>query len=171
MEEDVIEVAKSGRAACRTCREKIAKDVLRFGEMAPNQFDGGMSLRWHHIECAAKSLGPKLKAAMARYEGEIPDRAKLEELMASGAKTAAKTFPYVEKAPSGRSRCLECQETIEKGAWRVAIEREIDAGGMTRMGAGYLHPGCAEAHAGDLWDAVKENSGLSDAEFTEARGA
>ena len=36
-----IEMAKSGRATCRTCREKIDKDTLRFGEETANAFDPG----------------------------------------------------------------------------------------------------------------------------------
>ena len=43
----------------------------------------------------------------------------------------------------------------------VAIEREIDAGGFTRMGAGYLHPKCAfqyEETPDDLADQLQDNS-------------
>jgi hypothetical protein len=170
--DDVIEVAKSGRATCRTCRKKIDKGVLRFGEAAANQFDpdGGMTMRWHHIECAAGSLGAKVKAVLDAHSGEIPNRAEIEKLITSKKASAERAFPYAERAPTGRSRCIECNETIEKESWRVAIEREIDTGTITRAGAGYLHPACTEAHAGDVWDAVRENSGLSDAEFQELRG-
>ncbi len=36
---DVIEASPSGRATCRTCKKKIDKGVVRFGEETPNAFD------------------------------------------------------------------------------------------------------------------------------------
>ncbi len=175
--ENVIEAAKSGRATCRTCKKKIDKGALRFGEAAENQFDpdGGMSLRWHHLECAAGAMPEKVKPALDEHDGEIANRDEIEKLIASGGAKkkggAQKSFPYAEKAPTGRSRCLECGEPIAKDTWRVALEREIDAGAFTRTGAGYLHPACVEAQAGDIWDEVFENSGLDDAERSELEAA
>lgn len=172
--DNVIEVAKSGRATCRTCRKKIDKGALRFGEAAENAFDpdGGMSLRWHHLECAAKQLPAKVKPALEAYGGDVPNRAEVESLLAAGKKGGGqKAFPYAERAPTGRSRCIECDQAIEKGTWRVAIEREIDTGSFVRTGAGYLHPACVEAQAGDVWDEVEANSGLDEAEQKELSGA
>lgn len=171
--DNVIESAKSGRASCRTCRKKIDKGSLRFGEAAENQFDpdGGMTLRWHHLECAAKQMPEKVKPALDAFDGDVPNRAQIDAALASGKKKAAaqKSFPYAEKAPTGRSRCIECGEPIEKDTWRVAVEREIDAGGFQRTGAGYLHPACSEVHAD--WDQVEENSGLDEAELADLRNA
>lgn len=151
---DVIEVAKSGRAGCRTCKKPIPKDELRFGEEFANAFsaDGEMGHRWHHMKCAAEKLPNKLKDAMGAYEGEIPTelRTELEQIADEAAKKQkgkSDAFPYVDLAPTGRAKCIQCRETLEKGQPRVAVERELDAGGMTRMGAGYLHPGCAAAYA------------------------
>jgi poly [ADP-ribose] polymerase len=148
---DMIEVAKSGRAACRTCKSPIPKGDLRFGEEFANQFsvDGEMGHRWHHMKCAAEKLPNKLKDAMAAYEGEIPNRAELDALADEAAKQQkgkSDAFPYVDLAPTGRARCIQCREPLEKAQPRVAVERELDAGGMTRMGAGYLHPACAAAY-------------------------
>lgn len=170
--ENVIEPAKSGRATCRTCRKKIEKGALRFGESMESQFDpDGTSLLWHHLECAAKKVPDKVKPVLAAYTGDVPDRAALEQTLASAKKSADRAFPYAERAPSGRSRCLECEETIPKGEWRVAIEREIDTGSFVRTGAGYLHPKCAEAHAGDIWEEVEANSELEPAELDALRAA
>ena len=60
---NVIEEAKSSRATCRTCRQKIEKGALRFGEETLNQFDteGGTSYFWHHLPCAAQKRGALLK--------------------------------------------------------------------------------------------------------------
>jgi hypothetical protein len=175
----MIEVAKSGRAACRTCKKPIAKDELRFGEEFANQFsaDGGTSYRWHHLACAAQKLAPELKQALDAYSGSVPDREELDRLMAAGiAKEAAKPggFPYADKAPTGRARCLQCREAIAKGTPRVAIEREIETGmGMTK-GAAYMHPKCVaaqvEASEGDLEELVsqlRENSKLPAGELEQ----
>jgi hypothetical protein len=58
-------------------------------------------------------------------------------------------FPYVDRAPTGRARCLQCREAIDKGALRVAVEREIETGGMAQKSAGYLHPACGAAYAAE----------------------
>lgn len=176
MDTDVIEPAKSGRAACRTCRKKIDKGALRFGEAMESQFDpdGGVSLAWHHMLCAAERMPEKLKPALDAYAGDVPDRAAIEAAIASpkkGKGASKTTFPRAEKAPSGRARCIECEVTIAKGEWRVAVEREIDTGTFVTTGAGYLHPKCVGAHVGDIWDVVFERSGLTDQEAAEVRAA
>jgi len=171
----VIEEAKSGRATCRTCRQKIDKGVLRFGEETPNQFDegGGTSHMWHHLLCAAQKKGALLKPVLDAYTGELPNRAELEAAIANPPKSSGgpkAAYPYAERASTGRSKCIQCDEPIEKGALRVAVEREVDTGTFTRSGPGYLHPKCAVENTGDaeLLAKVKANSqGLSEADATE----
>lgn len=173
---DIIEESKSSRATCRTCREKIDKGVLRFGEEVANQFDpdGGTTHQWHHLTCAAGRMAAKVKAAMAVFAGPIPDRAALEELLANPPKAAGKkggpkaNYPYGERAATSRSKCLQCDEAIEKGTFRIAVEREVDTGSFTTTGPGYLHPGCAAEYTGDeaLLQKVKTNSaGLTPADI------
>jgi hypothetical protein len=172
-----IEVSKSNRASCRTCKNKIEKGVLRFGEEVPNNFDpdGGPAYVWHHMECAAKSKAPKLKEAMDAYTSEIANKKELEDLMAnakpSGTKGAAKgVYPYAERAATGRSKCIRCDEAIEKGTLRIAVEREVDTGSFTTTGPGYLHPACAIEHTGEaaLLEKIKANSpGLNASDLTE----
>jgi len=138
---NMIEIAKSGRATCRGCGEKIAKDLHRFGEETPNNFseDGGTSYRWWHLGCAATKLANELRAALAGYVGEIPDRAALD---ATIAEHAHPDYPYVQRAANGRARCRVCNETITKGELRIAFERTYEtAAGMTKS-AGYVHPKC-----------------------------
>jgi poly [ADP-ribose] polymerase len=175
----MIEVAKSGRAACRTCKNNIEKGELRFGEEFANQFStsGEPSYRWHHLACAAKKLPVELKGALDAYAGEVPNRDELEQLMAGGlAKAAAKPagYPFADHAPTNRARCMQCDQTIEKGAFRVAIEREIERGGMTQRSAGYMHPACVQAQiedaGGDLEEMVSQlrtNSKLPAAELEQ----
>ncbi|HSO39969.1 MAG TPA: hypothetical protein VLT33_45895 [Labilithrix sp.] len=159
-----IEVAKSGRAGCRTCRNPIAKGELRFGEESANAFGepGDMSYRWHHLKCAASKLPDELKTALAVHEGEIPDREELDKLMAEAVANKPPPFPYADRAPTGRARCQACGEAIAKGALRVAIERELDRGMGATKGAGYLHPACATAF-------VEEQGGTHEKLTTELR--
>ena len=175
---NVIEEAKSGRASCRTCKKPIAKGELRFGEEAPNAFGDQPSMRWHHLTCAADKLPAELKAALDEYSGDVPNRAELDKQMADSiAKGHAKPggFPYVDKAPTGRARCMQCSEAIAKDSLRVAIEREIDTGATVTRGAGYMHPKCVaaylEANGGDkheLVEGVRANSRLTPADLDAA---
>lgn len=143
-----IEVAKSGRAGCRSCKSPIPKGELRFGEETPNAFGdaGDMSYRWHHLKCAASKLPDELRVALAAYEGEVPDREELDKLMSEADAKKPPPYPHADRAPTGRAKCLECGEAIPKGELRVAIERDIDRGMGVTKGAGYLHPACAAAY-------------------------
>lgn len=156
----LIEHAKSGRASCRKCREKIAKDELRFGH--ETVFQDASTYQWYHLKCAAEKVANDFGKALRDFEEEIPDRAELDKLVAANRKKQKPTtFPYAEFAPSGRSSCQVCEEKIAKGEIRVAFEREIDAGGFSRMGAGYLHPQCVsdfEDVPDDLAEELTENS-------------
>jgi hypothetical protein len=173
----IIEEAKSGRAACRTCKKPIAKGELRFGEEFESQFaEGGASHRWHHLACAAAALPDALTATLATYDGPLPDRAALEQQIADGRKkTKPAAFPYFDWAPTGRARCLQCQVAIDKGSLRVAVERQLEVGMQQTKGAGYLHPGCVAAYlekesldrAGFV-DGLRANSRLEPAELDDA---
>src|SRR5262245_45220952 len=120
---ETIEIAKTGRARCRTCREPIEKGALRSGEEQPSAYTDGMQWVWHHLTCAAKKKPALVQAALATFEGEVPNRAELDALMAEADQTAT-TFPYAERATTGRARCQQCNQPIEKASLRVAFERE-----------------------------------------------
>ena len=165
----VIEEAKSGRARCRTCREAIAKGELRFGEEVPNAFGGGeMALQWHHLACAAAKKPKELEQAVQGYAGTIPESV-LAAMKESAAKAKPATFPYAERAPTGRSKCLACEQPIEKDTLRIAVEREVEIAGQMRTSPGYLHPACAKAYTQDdeLGDLLAANSSLPPAEMQE----
>lgn len=172
----IIEPAKSGRAKCRSCKKTIEKGSLRLGEEILDQFgSGGTTHVWHHVECAAEKKPDQLRAAMAEYDGEIPDRDKLEKKLAESAKKLPPgMFPYAENASTGRSKCMACQESIAKDTLRVAIEREVDTGMFKTKGPGYLHPMCAADFTGDkgMFPKVKENSrDLSKEQLAELEAA
>ena len=162
-----IEPAKSGRASCRTCRSPIAKGELRLGVEVPNAFsEGELTYQWHHLLCGAKKQQGPLKEAMAAWAGEIPNRAELEAELAKAPAGKPGTFPYAERASTGRAKCKQCDEPLAKGELRVAVEVEVDTGSFVRKGPGYLHPACAVAYTGqdDLFAQVKKNSAGLDAE-------
>jgi hypothetical protein len=156
----VIEKAKSGRAKCRKCREKIEKDDFRFGHEVASDF--GDALQWYHLKCAAQKVPIDFDSTLKEFGDEVPDREELEATIANNrGKQKPTTFPYAELAPSARSGCLVCDQKIAKDEPRIAIEREIDTGGFVRQGAGYLHPKCAmqyEETPDDLADQIEENS-------------
>ena len=166
---ETIEVAKTGRARCRVCRQPIEKGALRFGEEQPSAFAEGMQWAWYHLTCAAGKKPVPLRSALAAFEGEVPDRAELDKVLAQSDQSPS-VFPYAEHAPTGRSKCQRCRQPIEKGVLRIAIEREVEVGGMGRPGAAYLHPSCAvaELEQPDLQQAVRANSrGLSDEDHAQ----
>ena len=182
--EDIIEVAKSGRAKCKTCGEKIEKDDLRFGEAFVNTFSssGGVSFRWNHLLCAAKAMPAKLEGALESWSGDVPDRAALDAAIAAAEQKKGdgeSAYPYADHAPTGRASCIVCGEKLEKGSVRVAVEREIDTGSFTRKGPGYLHPSCIDDHAEQedfdpeaFVEELKKNTRVVDEkELEEALGA
>lgn len=175
---NVIEEAKSGRASCRTCKKAIAKGELRFGEEAPNAFGDQPSMRWHHMTCAAEKLPAELKAALDQFTGTVPNRAELDKLMSealAGGRAKPGGFPYADKAPTGRARCMQCSQGIDKDSIRIAVEREIDTGAMVTKGAGYMHPACVAAYVeansldkDDLVEGLRANSRLVPADLDKA---
>jgi len=172
---NVIEEAKSGRASCRTCKKAIAKGELRFGVEAQTQFSDTPSLQWHHLLCAAGKLPAELKAALAEHAGEVPNRPEIDAAIAAAEKKgAAKAtgFPHAEKAPTGRAKCMLCEQAIDKGTFRIAVERELEVGGNVTRGAGYLHPRCAAENLeniggtlDELIEGLRANSKLDEAEL------
>jgi poly [ADP-ribose] polymerase len=161
-----LEVSPSGRARCRGCKEAIAKGDLRFCEEYTSAFTDGEAYRYWHVLCAAPKLPVQVKQAMDAYDGDIPNKAEIETAMTAGAKKGGKggaklPFPHADVAPTGRARCMGCDETLEKGKLRVAVERETETPtGMMVRGAGYLHPKCSLGWA--------EEQGLEPEEFIES---
>jgi hypothetical protein len=136
-----IEIAPSGRASCRGCRQPIAKGDCRFAEEYRNQFseEGGMSFRYWHLPCAATKLANELAAALAVYDGPVVDRSAIEAAIAEHERP---TMPYAERAGSGRARCRACDENIAKGELRVAFERSYETPTGPQQMAAYAHARC-----------------------------
>ena len=177
---NVIEEAKSGRASCRTCKKTIGKGELRLGVEVQTQFSDTPSMAWHHVLCAAGKLPAELKEALATFEGDVPNRAELEKAMEDAIKKGGAKpggFPYTDRAPTGRAKCMQCSEAIEKGAFRVAVEREVDTGAFQTRSAGYLHPRCVAENlenvggsVEELVEGLKKNSRIPEADLNAVIG-
>jgi len=168
-----IEAARSSRSRCRTCRRKIDKDNLRLGILLEGPY--GTGYLWHHLTCAAKRRSDDVEAAYeekAWAEGvEVPPIEELRKLkeQAAEAKAKRKEAPYVERAPSGRSRCKHCGETIEKDALRIALLREVTFGNQVRGTPINVHPQCVASEI-RAEDCATEIEGFEEALNTNSKG-
>lgn len=138
----VIEGARSARSKCKICRKKIDKDVLRLGTLIEGPF--GTGYIWEHLTCAAKRTFEKVEEAYAaeawNHAKEPPEVPAIEELAklraeADKKRVERRELPYVEVAPSGRSRCKHCGELIAKDEFRVVLAQEVVFGSQTRTAA------------------------------------
>jgi len=168
-----IEGARSSRSKCKTCRKPIQKDTIRLGILIDGPF--GQGYLWHHLTCAAKRHFEALEEA---YEGrfwteglEVPSLDEMRQLAEKQERKQAekKQTPYVEVAPTGRSKCRHCDEPIGKDAFRIALLREVEFYGQTRSGPINVHPQCvAGAIVAD--DCLTEVDGFADQLRMNSRG-
>ena len=134
----VIEPAASGRAKCRGCGQKIAKDELRFGEVTENPYGDGDRTLWFHPVCGAyKRPEPFVEAMAATLAGDglVAELEAIETPAAEGETIAwlrdqsrvglnHRRLPRIDsagRAPTGRARCRSCREPIAKDAWRIGL--------------------------------------------------
>jgi hypothetical protein len=62
----IVELARSDRAICRTCNNKIGGGQLRFGE--PYLYENKLSYKWHHPDCVSKRIITLLLSKIEGYE-------------------------------------------------------------------------------------------------------
>lgn len=142
---DIIENAKSGRSSCRACRKKIDAGTPRYG-LAIESYDEEIAHIWFHLACGAKDAKGRFQVVYDKYKDQIPELAEIYQPSASGsaAASAPGSYPYIEKASTGRSKCMTCNEAIVKDDERLAIERTVEVNGFSRTGPGYMHLKCAK---------------------------
>lgn len=173
----LIEGARSGRAKCKTCRKAIAQGTLRIGIRVEGPY--GVGHMWHHLACAAKRQFDKVEEAYTmeawNFAKSVPDDlpalGELRELReeAEKKKAEAKSIPYAELDPSGRAKCKQCNETLEKGSPRVVVGRAVEFGQQTRTTPINVHPGCV-ADALQAEDNATEVDGFAEALRTNSKG-
>jgi len=165
---DVLERAPTGRAKCRGCGKAIEKGELRFGEALPNPYREGDAVYWLHPGCAAL-MRPEKWMALARSQAvDVPDRDELERAAEQGiAHPQLTKLARALRSPSGRARCRQCRNVIDKDAWRLDLQ-EFEEG---RFGAGgSVHVACATSYFGTadiLSRIVRLTPELGDGDRTE----
>jgi len=160
-----IEKARSGRSKCKGCRRPIQKDKVRIGILIEGPF--GPGYLWNHLGCAMRHRPDDVEQAYADEiweEGlEVPSLESLREeaSKAEEKKKEKKEPPYVEIAPTGRSKCKHCGEAVEKGAFRIAILRNVEFYGQVRSGPINVHPACVAKEL-EADDCATERDGIED---------
>ena len=164
-----IEHAKSGRATCKCCREKIAKGELRIG--FNSERDGYMYTRWHHVKCAGvvdpdtllgfELLSSDEKDMVLRFitkSGSSSHKMSQSPLKTFQSQESSSYPPTIEHAKSGRSTCKArgCREKIAEGELRIGFSRDRDGYIYTRWHhvrcAGQVNPDTLEG-----FDALTED--------------
>lgn len=176
-----IEGARSSRSKCKTCKRAIDKGLLRLGVLIEGPF--GTGYLWHHLTCAAKRRPDDVEEAYRAEcwdEGvKVPPIEDLRQLKDKAEKKRAekKEAPYVERAPTGRSKCVQCSEPVGQGEWRVVVLRSVEFYNQVRSGPIKVHPGCvadalrqpdSATEAEGFAEAVHRNSRLPDTEVDDA---
>ena len=143
-----VEIAPSGRAACRGCKQAIAKGLPRFAEETANQFseEGGVSYRYWHLVCAAPKMANELAAALTGFEGAVEDRDALDALIAQHLRPES---PYAERAGSGRAKCRSCDRAdLDRAA--AARKTQAVAGDRALSTQRFQPPDGTRAERGEL---------------------
>lgn len=96
--QNTIEVAKSGRASCRGCGDKIDEGALRFG-LVDLGFSASGSHRWFHLACAWKKQRDVMQALLDE-KGEDLDLESIEREIESVEDTAKKPTPARSPSPA-----------------------------------------------------------------------
>ena len=136
-----IEPASSGRAKCRGCGQKIAKDELRLGERLPNPFGDGEMTLWFHVVCGAYKRPEPFLEALATTAETVEGNEQLESEAKRGVEhRRLPRLDRAQRATTGRARCRSCREAIEKDTWRLALVY-YEEGRFNP--SGYLHPRCS----------------------------
>ncbi|MFN0241931.1 MAG: hypothetical protein ACKVWV_03490 [Planctomycetota bacterium] len=141
-----IELARSNRSKCKTCKKAIDKGVARIGVLIEGPF--GVGYLWHHLKCLARrDIGLVEEAYAGAYTAEGVQKPPIEELRAVAEESAKKKeekqeAPYVERAPSGRSKCAQCGEPVADASFRVVVLRSVEFYNQVRNGPIKVHPGC-----------------------------
>ncbi|KAM7298160.1 poly [ADP-ribose] polymerase 1 [Ixodes scapularis] len=119
------EYAKSGRAACKGCKEKIDNAELRLAVMVQSPMFDGKVPHWYHFMCffskqRPKSVGDIDKYGTLRYEDQKRIQEKIESKMAAGTTADDLRDFSTEYAKSNKSTCKGCSEKIAKGVVRIS---------------------------------------------------
>lgn len=153
----MAEYAKSGRAACKKCKDNIAKDSLRMAIVVQSPMFDGKVPHWHHFSCFWQRASAQSTADIAGFSDlRWDDQEKIKKAIESGGATGGEKGDQkgqvkgdktlndfaVEYAKSNRSTCKGCTQKIEKDQIRVskkALDPEKPQLGLIDR---WYHTGC-----------------------------
>lgn len=141
-----LESSPNGRAKCRGCGQNIAKGEQRFGESVVSPFTGSETTLWFHADCAACR---RPEAAIALFESESAADPTLKPLLDEASlgvqHPRLARVALIERSPSGRAKCRQCQELIGKDLLRIKLEIFEEA---RFQPIGYIHLTCQREYFG-----------------------
>ncbi|VVC90162.1 unnamed protein product [Leptidea sinapis] len=135
------EYAKSGRAGCKACKEKIDQGSLRIAVMVQSAFHDGKQPNWHHEECFFKKKCPSSIAEIGNFNKlRHADQKRIKEMLGKtfdlptekgskkgkGKKRTNETTVLgisnysIEYAKSSRATCKHCDIKICKDEIRIS---------------------------------------------------
>ncbi|CAH2266923.1 jg8828 [Pararge aegeria aegeria] len=135
------EYAKSGRASCKACKQKIDQGTLRIAIMVQSAFHDGKQPNWHHEECFFKKKSPgsiveianfnklthsdqtRIKSQLGNPSGIIMPAEKGKKGKAAkreNSEKAALSNYSIEYSKSSRASCKHCDIKICKDEVRVS---------------------------------------------------
>ncbi|XP_047526673.1 poly [ADP-ribose] polymerase [Vanessa atalanta] len=136
-----VEYAKSGRASCKACKNKIDQGVLRIAIMVQSAFHDGKQPNWHHEECFFKKKCPGSIAEIANFNKlKNDDQVRIKSMLGNpsgivmpaeknkkgksnkrdNSEKAALANYSIEYSKSSRATCKHCDIKICKGEIRVS---------------------------------------------------
>lgn len=155
--EGKAEYAKSGRAGCKKCKEKISEQSLRLARMVNSPFTDGKVPQWFHFTCFWTKKFPVSDSSQFQGYGDLKpaDQERIKGKIgtgvdggAGGAKSSTVTLPIgcpeliIEYAKSSRSECRNCLESIQKGEIRCGAMRPSDSGKVSFDVPHWCHRKC-----------------------------
>ncbi|CAK1553493.1 unnamed protein product [Leptosia nina] len=111
------EYAKSGRAACKGCKQKIDQGTLRIAVMVQSAFHDGKQPNWHHEECLFKKKCPTIAEIGNFNKLKYDDQKRIKELLGS---TSGAIMP-VEKGKKGKGTKRK-DDKIQPGLSNFSVE-------------------------------------------------
>ncbi|XP_030854208.1 poly [ADP-ribose] polymerase 1 [Strongylocentrotus purpuratus] len=139
-----VEYAKSNRASCKSCRNKIDKESLRLAKMVQSPVFDGKIPNWFHYHCFFKKNKPESQADIGGFPSlRWDDQQRIKETLSGketgGALKSADPDAEVDTittlaqfivgyASSGRAQChgSGCSEKIAMKTVRIALLKPME---------------------------------------------
>ncbi|CAK1604001.1 unnamed protein product [Parnassius mnemosyne] len=125
-----VEYAKSSRASCKVCKNKIDQGILRIALMVQSPFFDGKQPTWHHLDCLFAKKPPTALSDIANFNKlKHEDQEKIKKKINGEEKgtkrgkakaNGASLLYTIEYSKSSRATCRHCDIKICKDEIRVA---------------------------------------------------